>query len=52
MQIIIEKQIDNREIDNNRKIEHEKALKEDGSGIGYLMGIEWLRIRIKEGKKN
>ena len=35
---------------NRRKTECRIALKEDGSGLGFLMGVEWLRKRkIEEG---
>ena len=31
---------------NKNKIKWELVLKEDGSGIGYIKGIEWLRKRV------
>ena len=36
---------------NRCKKKVKEVLKEDGSGIGFIKGIEWLRIRNEEGKK-
>ena len=34
---------------NNRKVKVENALREDGSGVGFLKGVDWVRKRVSDG---